>query len=45
MKTEEEITRLFDDLNRDPDEIDDDDVPFIENVRAFREALRWVLEG
>ena len=45
MKTEKEIQSLIDLLSMEEpdDEFIFDDVPFIENVRAFVEALNWVL--
>ena len=46
MKTEREIIKVLDWLGTDTEDEEDicDDLPFIENVRAFREALRWVLQ-
>lgn len=44
MKTEQEIIRVLDWLGTDNEEDPCDDLPFIENIRAFREALRWVLQ-
>ena len=45
MKTEKEIQCLIDLLSMEEpdDEFIFDDVPYIENVRAFIEALNWVL--
>ena len=43
MKTKEEIQNVLNWLGTEDADDPCDDLPFIENIRAFREALNWVL--
>lgn len=43
MKTEAEIQKLIDWLGQEDADDPFDDIPYIENVRAFKKALEWVL--
>ncbi len=44
MKTEIEIENVINWLGIEDADDPGDDLPFIENARAFREALLWVLQ-
>lgn len=44
VKTETEIQNVIDWLGVEDADDPDDDLPYIENVRTFKEALLWVLK-